>query len=271
MVNAKALGTGNIPLDLAEAISKMANKELQNGSFFEKISPVTQDLLRFWNPKGSFADVRKFNFHNGQWQAIINTIYVHDVLKIKNVHDMFMSVHPDLLKEMDLVDLKRDKYSNPKYCIKMATGTGKTWVMHALLIWQYLNAKYDIGRFTEKKNERYSKNFLFVAPGIIVYERLLDAFLGKIQDDGIRNFNTSDFKQFEELFLPESYKEDILSFIQNNVAQKKEIGKKVTGDGLIAITNWHLLIGEEEIEEEGTALDIPYQTIKKLLPIIERI
>lgn len=267
MVNAKALGTGNIPLDLAEAISKMANKELQNGSFFEKISPVTQDLLRFWNPKGSFADVRKFNFHNGQWQAIINTIYVHDVLKIKNVHDMFMSVHPDLLKEMDLVDLKRDKYSNPKYCIKMATGTGKTWVMHALLIWQYLNAKYDIGRFTEKKNERYSKNFLFVAPGIIVYERLLDAFLGKIQDDGIRNFNTSDFKQFEELFLPESYKEDILSFIQNNVAQKKEIGKKVTGDGLIAITNWHLLIGEEEIEEEGTALDIPYQTIKKLLPI----
>ena len=186
MVNAKALGTGNIPLDLAEAISKMANKELQNGSFFEKISPVTQDLLRFWNPKGSFADVRKFNFHNGQWQAIINTIYVHDVLKIKNVH-LFMSVHPDLLKEMDLVDLKRDKYSNPKYCIKMATGTGKTWVMHALLIWQYPN----------------SKNFLFVAPGIIVYERLLDAFLGKIQD----------VQQL--LFLPESYKEDILSFIHH--------------------------------------------------------
>ena len=267
MVNAKALGTGNIPLDLAEIISKMANKEFKEGSFLEKVSPVTQDLLRFWDPNGSFSDVRKFNFHEGQWQAIINTIYVHDVLKIKDVHDIYMSIHPDLLKEMDLVDLKRDKYSNPKYCIKMATGTGKTWVMHALLIWQYLNAKYDIGRFKEKKSGRYSKNFLFVAPGIIVYERLLDAFLGKIQEDGTRNSDTSDFKQFEELFLPESYKEDILGFIQNNVVQKKEIGRKVTGDGVIAITNWHLLAGEEEIEEAGTALDTPYQTVKKLLPI----
>ena len=267
MVNAKALGTGNIPLDLAEIISKMANKEFKEGSFLEKVSPVTQDLLRFWDPNGSFSDVRKFNFHEGQWQAIINTIYVHDVLKIKDVHDIYMSIHPDLLKEMDLVDLKRDKYSNPKYCIKMATGTGKTWVMHALLIWQYLNAKYDIGRFKEKKSGRYSKNFLFVAPGIIVYERLLDAFLGKIQEDGTRNSDTSDFKQFEELFLPESYKEDILGFIQNNVVQKKEIGRKVTGEGLIAITNWHLLAGEEEIEEAGTALDTPYQTVKKLLPI----
>lgn len=267
MVNAKALGTGNIPLDLAEIISKMANKEFKEGSFLEKVSPVTQDLLRFWDPTGGFADIRKFNFHEGQWQAIINTIYVHDVLKIKDVHDIYMSIHPDLLKEMDLVDLKRDKYSNPKYCIKMATGTGKTWVMHALLIWQYLNAKYDIGRFKEKKSGRYSKNFLFVAPGIIVYERLLDAFLGKTQEDGTRNSDTSDFKQFEELFLPESYKEDILGFIQNNVVQKKEIGRKVTGDGLIAITNWHLLAGEEEIEEVGTALDTPYQTVKKLLPI----
>ena len=155
MVNAKALGTGNIPLDLAEIISKMANKEFKDGTFLEKVSLVTQDLLRFWDPNGSFGDVRKFNFHEGQWQAIINTIYVHDVLKIKDVHDMYMSVHPDLLQEMNLVDLKRDKYSNPKYCIKMATGTGKTWVMHALLIWQYLNTKYDIGRFKEKKSGRY--------------------------------------------------------------------------------------------------------------------
>ena len=100
----------------------------------------------------------------------------------------------------------------------MATGTGKTWVMHALLIWQYLNAKYDIGRFEEKPSGRYSKNFLFVAHGIIVYERLLDAFLGKVQEDGTRNSDTSDFKQFQDLFLPESYKEDILGFIQKNIA-----------------------------------------------------
>ena len=152
MVAAKSLGTGNIPLLLAETITKIANKEWEDGSFFEKISPITQDLLRYWNPDGSFADTRKFNFHPGQWQAILNSIYIHEVLKIKGVHDMYMSINPELLQEMDLVDLKRDKYSHPKYCIKMATGTGKTWVMHALLIWHYLNAKHE-----DQKSGRYSK------------------------------------------------------------------------------------------------------------------
>jgi len=263
MVNAKSLGTGNTPLLLAEVITKMANKEWENSNFLEKVSKITQDLLRFWDPHGSFADMRKVNFHEGQWQAIINSIYVHDVLKIKDVHDMYMSVNPELLQEMDLVDLKKDKYSHPKYCIKMATATGKTWVMHALLIWQYLNAKRE-----EKQSGRYSKNFLFIAPGIIVYERLLDAFLGKRAEDGNRNFDSSDFKQFEDLFLPESYKDELLGFIQNNVVEKQEIGRKVTGDGLIAITNWHLLIDEEEENVDfGTALDSPDKTLKKLLPI----
>ena len=262
MVTAKSLGTGNIPLQLAEIITKMANKEWEEGSFLEKVSNITQDLLRFWDPNGSFADIRKYNFHEGQWQAILNSIYVHEVLKIKDVHDMYMSINPELLQEMDLVNLKKDKYSHPKYCIKMATGTGKTWVMHTLLIWQYLNAKHE-----ENKSGKYSKNFLLIAPGIIVYERLLDAFLGKRSEDGTRNFDSSDFKQFEDLFLPESYKEEILGFIQNNVAQKQEIGKKVTGDGLIAITNWHLLVGAEDEDEDGTALDSPDKTLKKLLPI----
>ena len=262
MVTAKSLGTGNTPLLLAEIITKMANKEWAEGSFLEKVSTITQDLLRFWDPNGSFADIRKYNFHEGQWQAILNSIYVHEVLKIKDVHDMYMSINPELLQEMDLVNLKKDKYSHPKYCIKMATGTGKTWVLHTLLIWQYLNAKHE-----ENKSGKYSKNFLLIAPGIIVYERLLDAFLGKRSEDGTRNFDSSDFKQYENLFLPESYKEEILGFIQNNVAQKQEIGKKVTGDGLIAITNWHLLVGADDDDDDGTALDSPDQTLKKLLPI----
>ena len=41
----------------------------------------------------------------------------------------------------------------------------------------------------------------------------------------------------------------------------------MTGEGFIGITNWHLLAGEED-EEEGTALDNPQETVKKLLPII---
>jgi len=78
MPTSKALGTGNIPLKLAELITKMVNKEWSEGSFLEKVSPVTQDLLRFWSPDGSFSDLRNFNFHEGQWQALLNTIYIHE-------------------------------------------------------------------------------------------------------------------------------------------------------------------------------------------------
>ena len=74
MVQAKSLGTGSIPLKLAELISKMANREWQDGSFIEKVSPITKDLLRFWDPDGNFADLRNFNFHEGQWQAILNAV-----------------------------------------------------------------------------------------------------------------------------------------------------------------------------------------------------
>lgn len=262
MVQAKSLGTGTTPLKLAELISKMANKEWQDGSFIEKVSPITKDLLRFWDPEGSFADLRNFNFHEGQWQAILNTVYIHEILKVKNVHDLYMSIYPELLAEMDLLDLKKEKYNHPMYCIKMATGTGKTWVLSAMLIWQFLNAKYE-----ENQSGIFTKNFLLVAPGIIVYERLLDAYLGKRKEDGIRDFDKSDFKMFDSLFCPPAYKEEIFGFIQSCVSQKDEISRKVTGEGLIAITNWHLLAGENDEETTGTALDNPSQAVKEILPI----
>jgi type III restriction enzyme len=158
--------------------------------------------------------------------------------------------------------LKKEKHEHPKYCVKMATGTGKTWVLSALLIWQYLNAKNE-----ETQSGRFSKNFLIVAPGIIVYERLLDAYLGKRREDGTRNFDESDLRRFEHLFVPPAYKDEIFGFVQSCVSQKDEIGRKVTGDGLIAITNWHLLAGDEEEDDTGSPLDSPAATLKELLPI----
>ncbi len=261
MVNAKSSGTRDIPLKLAGRIKELVNKEWENGTFIEKVTPITKELLKFWNPNGGFADERNVNFHEGQWQSILNTIYVHEILGIKNVRNMYMSIYPELLQEMDLLDLKKDKYEYPKYCIKMATGTGKTWVLEALLIWQYLNSKHE-----ELESGKYSKNFLIVAPGIIVYERLLDAYLGKRNENGIRSFEQSDFKRFEKLFVPAAYKEEIFGFIQSCVAQKKEIGK-VTGDGLIAITNWHLLVEDEEDLDMDSPLDSPNIAVKNLLPI----
>lgn len=256
-------GTKEIPLDFAKQLSQIVNQEWESGSFLQKVTPVTQDLLRYWF-NSAFCDTRYINFHKGQKQAILNAIYCHEVLKADSILSMYQQASQDLLTPDFFNYIAGDKFQHPKYCVKMATGTGKTFVLNALLIWQYLNAK-----FKELESEvKFTKNFLLVAPGLIVYERLLDAFLGKEQENGTRDFDTSDIKRNENLFIPERYRQSIFGFIQNNVVKKEEIGKKITGDGLIAITNWHLLAGVEEEEEiEVSPLNDPSRVIKDLLPI----
>ncbi len=257
-------GTKDIPLQFAKQLSNIVNQEWDNGSFIQNVSPVTQDLLRFWF-NDTFCSSRYINFHDGQKQAILNAIYCHEVLKSDSILSMYQQASQDLLTPDFFNYVVNEKFQHPKYCVKMATGTGKTFVLNALLIWQFLNAKY---KETES-DVKFTKNFLIVAPGLIVYERLLDAFLGKESEDGLRNFDTADLKQNEKLFIPEKYRNAIYGFIQNNVVKKDEIGKKITGEGIIAITNWHLLAGVEEDGEdvEVSSLKDPSKIIADLLPI----
>lgn len=257
-------GTKDIPLQFAKQLSEIVNQEWESGSLIQKVTPVTQDLLRYWfNP--AFCDTRFINFHKGQKQAILNTIYCHEILKTDSILSMYQQASEDLLSPDFFNYIKVDKFQHPKYCIKMATGTGKTFVLNALLIWQYLNAKYK----EVEREVKFTKNFLLVAPGLIVYERLLDAFLGKEDKNGARNFDSSDIKKNVNLFIPEKYRQTVFSFIQNNVVKKEEIGNKITGDGIIAITNWHLLAGveEENLDTEISPLSNPEHIIKDLLPI----
>lgn len=261
-MNPTNIGTRDIPLKLANAVSAKAKQALADGSLLNAVTPVTKDLIKFWFLP-PYTETRPVNFHEGQQQSILNIIYLHEVLLLKTVKDFYLTIAPDLLAEMNAGELAKAKYEIPKYAIKMATGTGKTWVMHALLIWQLLNAKYE-----ETKSGNYTKNFLLVAPGLIVYERILDAYLGKENTNQERIFEQSDFYKFQDLFIAQAYKDDVFGFIQNNVVKKEEIGSKITGEGIIAITNWHLFMGNEEEEEtEASALDNPTSVIKDLFPV----
>lgn len=258
-------GTRDIPLQFAKQLTEIVNQEWEQGTFMQKVSPVTQDLLRFWFSP-AFCDERRINFHEGQKQAILNTIYCHEILKTQSVFDMYQQASDGIMDDKFLNTIRSDKFVHPKYCVKMATGTGKTWVMNAIFLWQYLNAKYN----ENKDTCTFTKNFLFVAPGLIVYERLLDSFLGKEDENGIRHFETADLKQNEQVFIPETYREAVFGFVQNNVIKKDEIGKKITGEGIIAITNWHLLAGvddENETDVDVSPLKDPSRVIQDLLPI----
>lgn len=259
-----ATNSANASLELAKRLSETVNAEFECGTMQEQVTPTTQELLKYWFSE-DYCSLRNRNFHAGQRQAILNIIYLHEVLGVKNVLDYYQQLTPDMMPLVDLETLGKKKYEMPKYAVKMATGTGKTWVMHALLLWQMLNARHE-----DVKSGRFTKNFLIVAPGLIVYDRLLDAFCGRIErGKDSRNIETNDFYMNQELFIPVHYRQEVFSFIQNNVVTKDEgIGRKTTGDGLIALTNWHLFenqLEDEPIEENGKLS--PAEIIDNLLPI----
>lgn len=252
------MSDANHPLALAAALTRRTEQlciGLEQGiaDIYELVTPVTAELLRWWFGEDA-CQSRTFNFHPGQRQAILNVIVAHEVLGSPNLKNLYEQICAEaLLEGTRLADVAQDKHGHPKYCLKMATGTGKTWVLQALLVWQLLNktAALDEGR----DDPRFTRRFLIVAPGLIVYERLLDAFLGKEKEDKSRDFASSDIASYAELFTPPARRERIAQFVRGNVCQKQEIGLKATGNGMIAITNWHLLSeAEEEIEEEEQAI-----------------
>ena len=255
-------------MELAHRLTDVVNAAWKSGEMLEKVTPTTASLLNYWFGEG-FCNERVRNFHEGQRQAILNIIYLHEVMGENCVMDAYHGIIPELMDRTDLAQLAKPKYQMPKYAVKMATGTGKTWVMHALIIWQMLNARHE-----DAESGRFTQKFLIVAPGLIVYDRLLDAFCGrKKRDEEYRDPQTNDYYMNQEVFIPERYRDEVFSFIQNNVVTKEDgIGRKTTGEGLIALTNWHLFENQMEEKEQDEDVDdsstvTPSEIISDLLPI----
>ncbi|MFH1562552.1 MAG: DEAD/DEAH box helicase family protein [Nitrospirota bacterium] len=156
------------------------------------VTSTTLELLNYWFNRDE--DVGE-QFHPCQRRAIETIIYCHENLRVQTLKELFERVAPEILYQH--LPLKQEVESIPfaKYALKMATGSGKTWVLAALLIWQYFN------KINEEKGN-YSCRFLVVTPGHEVLNRLLDSFRGKRDiKTGNRNPETSDYKR--PLFIPE--------------------------------------------------------------------
>ena len=275
------------PLALSTALTAQTRQlclGLESGAadILELVTPTTAELLLWWFGEEMVAARGGLNFHAGQKQAILNAIVAHEVLgqgsSQWSLLDLYRAVAPDaLLAGTRLAEVSAQKHAHPKYCFKMATGTGKTWVLQALLIWQLLNKSAALAEGLD--DARFTRHFLVVAPGLIVYERLLDAFCGKWiagSASGARDFAQSDVALFAELFIPEAHRDAVFAFVRGNVCAKSEIGLKATGNGMIAITNWHLLTegdtpedmeDAEAVEALGAPLE-PQQVIAAVLPLM---
>ena len=256
---------------------------LESGAadILELVTPTTAELLKWWFGEDMVLARSGLNFHAGQKQVILNAIVAHEVLGRDSAHwtllDLYRAAAPDsLLTGTRLNEVAQAKHGHPKYCFKMATGTGKTWVMQALMVWQLLNKTAALAEGID--DARFTRQFMVVAPGLIVYERLLDAFCGKLLENGngSRDFTSSDIARFADLFIPDACRDTVFAFVRGNVCSKTEIGLKATGNGMIAITNWHLLNESdaadeiedaEEVQTLGAPLE-PQQVINAVLPLM---
>ncbi len=137
---------------------------------YKGITETTKELLNFWfNTDHVLYNGQTFRYHLAQREAIETLIYIFEVDKIKT--------RKELLEKyaFNTQDLRLPPYDEfARFCIKMATGSGKTKVMAMAMVWQFANAV--------RENETvYAKNFLVLAPNVIVFDRLKSDFeSGKI-------------------------------------------------------------------------------------------
>ncbi len=133
------------------------------------VTQTTLELLNYWFRRDEEADEK---FHLCQKRAIETIIYCNEILKEPSLGRLFERIAPEALLNHLPLKQEVDTIPFPKYALKMATGSGKTWVLAALIVWQYFNCL---------NNERgnYSYRFLVVTPGHEVLNRLLDSFKGK--------------------------------------------------------------------------------------------
>jgi type III restriction enzyme len=134
---------------------------------YKGVTDTTRALLNYWfKTDHRLPNGRRFWYFEAQRFAVETLIYLYEVAGVRRHKDL---VEKYAAANQDLRLLQYDDFA--RYCVKMATGSGKTKVMSLAMAWQYFNAVVE-GR------DDYSKTFLLLAPNVIVFERLQFDFAG---------------------------------------------------------------------------------------------
>ena len=177
-------------LYLADALQGEVQAWVDQG--YNGVTNTTLELLNYWFNRDQESSEC---FYPCQRRAIETIIYCYEILKSKTLKDLFEKVAPEALYQHLPLKNEVETIPFPKYALKMATGSGKTWVLAALLIWQYFNK-------LNNEQGNYSFRFLVVTPGHEVLNRMLDSFKGKRDPKtGNRDPQKSDYKL--SLFMPD--------------------------------------------------------------------
>ncbi len=189
---------------------------------------TSKSLLRWWflTPKlwphadGTFAD---FEYYFAQREAIETIVYLYDVVKVLDKHD---------LMRFDAVGAVSGSMFDEtwrRFVIKMATGSGKTKVLSLALAWSFFHKLYE-------PESELARNFLVIAPNIIVLDRIRKDFDGLrifLKDDPVLPENGADGRNWRDDF-------QLTVHVQDDVRVTRKTGN-------IFLTNIHRVYAGDDI------------------------
>lgn len=137
-------------------------------------SATSAALLKWWFDtehlvESADGSLDRFRYYFAQQEAVETVIWLHDVRRVREKFDLLR------FDASGAVSAGMFDETWPRYVVKMATGAGKTKVISLLLAWSYFHKLYEPG-------SPLARNFLVIAPNIIVLDRLRADF------DGLRIF-----------------------------------------------------------------------------------
>jgi type III restriction enzyme len=145
---------------------------------YEGASPTTKSLLTWWFKEehllaGAQAAgllthgsvLQDFRYFFSQRESVETILYLLDVVEAKDKYDLMRFDSSGRIKTGDFDETWR------RYVVKMATGAGKTKVLSLILAWSFFHKSYEPG-------SQMARNFLVIAPNIIVLDRIRKDFDG---------------------------------------------------------------------------------------------
>jgi type III restriction enzyme len=153
---------------------------------------TSRSLLNWWfntphlRPQAD-GTMAEFQYYFAQREALETIIYLYDVVGVRDKYDMMR------FDGSGMVSAGMFDESWRRFVVKMATGSGKTKVLSLALAWSFYHKLYE-------PESQLARNFLVIAPNIIVLDRIYKDFQGLriffedpvIPDNGVDGRNWRD-------------------------------------------------------------------------------
>jgi type III restriction enzyme len=144
-------------------------KDFRDGGYVGA-TDTSRSLLTWWFKTehllpGTDGTQRPFEYYFAQREALETLVYLVDVKGIKDKFDLMRYDSSGLVSAGMFDETWR------RCVVKMATGSGKTKVMSLALAWSFYHRTYE-------PESTLARNFLVIAPNIIVLDRIYKDFQG---------------------------------------------------------------------------------------------